>query len=174
MNRKLWIPILLLASATTPALAADNGIYLGAGIGYSNVDVDDFDFSGDATGYKVIAGWRVLDWLAVEGNYVGVGEVDDEVEGEDVEADIDGFTLSALVFMPVGPVDLFARAGLFSWNADFSFDDINSGDDGTDFVLGVGAQFRLGSLALRAEFERFELDQASTNMFTAGVTWTFL
>ena len=174
MNHKLWIPALLLCSAATPALAADNGFYLGAGVGYSSVDVDDFDFSGDATGYKIIAGWRILDWLAVEGNYVGVGEAIDQVAGEDVAADIDGFTLSALVFMPVGPVDLFARAGLFDWNADFSFDDITSGDDGTDFVLGVGAQFRLGSLALRAEYERFELDPASTDMFTLGATWTFL
>jgi hypothetical protein len=33
------------------------------------------------------------------------------VLGEKIESDIDGFTVSALGFLPVGPVDLFARVG---------------------------------------------------------------
>jgi hypothetical protein len=72
-------------------------------------------FDADATGYKVILGWRPLDWLAVEGNYVDLGSGDDDVLGERVESEIDGLTLSAVGFLPVGPVDLFARAGIIDW-----------------------------------------------------------
>ena len=117
------VPAALLAAlalAASPAMAADNGIYLGASIGASGVEDDELDFDGDATGYKVIAGWRFLDWLAVEGNYVDFGSADDTVLGERVEADVDGLSLSAVLFVPLGPVDLFGRVGAVDWNADVS------------------------------------------------------
>ncbi len=103
-----------------PALAADNGIYLGASVGQSSVQYDDLDldFDASATGFKVIAGWRFLDWLAVEGNYVDLGSGDDNVNGERVETDINGVSLAAVGFVPIGPVDLFARVGAINWNAD--------------------------------------------------------
>ena len=171
------VPAALLAAlalAASPAIAADNGIYLGASIGASGVEDDELDFDGDATGYKVIAGWRFLDWLAVEGNYVDFGSTDDTVLGERIEADVDGLSLSAVVFVPVGPVDLFGRVGAVDWSADVSSVSLGDfKDDGTDLTYGVGAQFRLGSLGLRAEYERFELGDADVDMISLGVTWTF-
>lgn len=163
-----------LALAASPAIAADNGIYLGASIGASGVEDDELDFDGHATGYKVIAGWRFLDWLAVEGNYVDFGSTDDTVLGERIEADADGLSLSALVFLPVGPVDVFGRVGAVDWSADVSSVDLGDfEDDGTDLTYGVGAQFRLGSLAFRAEYELFELGDSDVDMISVGVTWTF-
>jgi hypothetical protein len=65
MTRPLLFAALALLAA--PAMAADNGIYLGAGIGLSNVTVDEVDslpaVDEDDTGFKVIAGIRPLDWL---------------------------------------------------------------------------------------------------------------
>jgi OOP family OmpA-OmpF porin len=172
------IPAALLAAVTlagAPALAADNGVYLGAGVGASGLEDDELDFDGDATGYKVIAGWRFLDWLAVEGNYVDFGSADDTVLGERIEADADGMSLSALVFLPVGPVDLFGRVGAVDWSADVSSVSIGDfSDDGTDLTYGIGAQFRLGSLSLRAEYELFELGDSDVDMISVGITWTFL
>ena len=75
----------VLSLAATPAFAADNGIYLGASVGQAGVSIDEtfegenFDFDADSTAFKVIAGWRFLDWLAVEGNYVDLGSGDDTV-----------------------------------------------------------------------------------------------
>ncbi|MCU0977195.1 MAG: outer membrane beta-barrel protein [Steroidobacteraceae bacterium] len=166
--------LVALALAASPAIAADNGIYLGAGVGASGIEDDEVDFDADATGYKVIAGWRFLDWLAVEGNYVDFGSADDTVLDERIEAEADGLSLSALVFLPIGPVDLFGRVGVVDWSADVSsvsFGDFD--DDGTDLTYGVGAQFRLGSLGLRAEYERFELGDSDVDMISVGVTWTF-
>jgi opacity protein-like surface antigen len=119
----------------------------------------------------------VLDWLAVEGNYVDLGSGSDKVAGEKINTDIHGVTLSALGFLAVGPVDVFARVGAVNWNADVKIPslDAKASDDGTDFTYGVGAQFRLGSLSLRAEYERFEVSDINTvDLATLGVTWTFL
>jgi hypothetical protein len=162
-----------------PALAADNGIYLGASVGQSSVQYDDssLDFDASATGYKAIAGWRFLDWLAVEGNYVDLGSGDDTVLGEKVKSDVNGVSLSAVGFLPVGPVDLFARVGAINWNADLEAPGlgIRGSDDGTDFTYGVGAQFRVWSLSFRGEYERFDISDADTvDLISIGVTWTFL
>ena len=174
----------LVASSlfSLPALSADNGIYLGASVGQSSVQVrrhsrQNLDFDASATGFKAIAGWRFLDWLAVEANYVDLGSGDDNVLGREVESDVNGVSLSAVGFLPVGPVDLFARVGAINWNADLDAPNlgVSGSDDGTDLTYGVGAQFRVWSLSVRGEYERFDISDADTvDMFSIGVTWTFL
>jgi len=165
---------LTLLLGATPAVAADNGIYLGASVGQSGVQDDVIDFDADATGFKGILGWRFLDWLAVEANYVDFGSGSDRILGEKVEVSADGFSLSAVGFLPVGPVDLFARVGAIDWSGDIRSPEFGRGGaDGTDLTYGLGAQFRVWSLSLRAEYERFELDDVDADMISVGVTWTF-
>jgi hypothetical protein len=171
----------VLGLAAAPALAVDNGIYLGASVGQAGVSIDesfegqDFNYDADSTAFKVIAGWRFLDWLSVEGNYVDLGSGDDTIEGVKFESDVSGISLSAVGFLPVGPVDLFARVGAVNWDADFSALGETFSDDGTDLTYGVGAQFRVWSLSVRAEYEQFDVDAADTvDLISLGVTWTFL
>jgi hypothetical protein len=48
-------------------------------------------------------------------------------------------------------------------------------EDGNDLAYGVGAQFRLLSLAVRAEYEVFDVDRVDNlNMLSIGLTYTFL
>lgn len=180
-NRLIAAATALAAMTAFPTFAADNGIYLGASVGQSGVQADDIgfdggDFDGDATGFKAIAGWRFVDWLSVEANYVDLGSGDDTVDGEKLEVDASGITLSAVGFLPIGPVDVFARVGAINWDADVTSPSFGSiSDDGTDLTYGVGAQFRVWSLALRAEYEIFDISDADTvDMISLGVTWTFL
>ena len=180
--RKTLIAAALAASfslLSLPALSADNGIYIGASVGQSGVQYDEdfegenFSFDASATGFKAIAGWRFIDWLAVEANYVDLGSGDDN----GIETDVNGVSLSAVGFVPVGPVDLFARVGAVNWNADFDAPNlgVSESDDGTDLTYGVGAQFRVWSLSIRGEYEIFDISDADTvDMFSIGVTWTFL
>ena len=94
-----------------PVVAADNGIHLGASVGQSGVSFEDtiegqdVDFDVDSTGFKAILGWRFVDWLAIEANYVDLGSGDDRVAGTKIETDVNGVSLSAVGFLPVGPVD---------------------------------------------------------------------
>jgi hypothetical protein len=165
--------LVLGAAASAPVAAADKGIYLGASAGLSGIHDSVLDYDANATGFKVIAGWRFLNWLAVEGNYVDFGSGNDTVLGQKIKTDGNGVSLSALAFLPVGPVDLFARVGAFDWSANASTSVNKLGDNGTDVTYGGGAQFRLGGLSLRAEYERFDLSGTDADLFSVGLTYTF-
>jgi hypothetical protein len=169
LKRTLTTLVAALALTSLPAAATDNGFYLGASAGLSSVEDSDTE-----TGFKVIAGWRFLDWLAIEGNYIDFGSGNDTIMGTNIETDASGLTLSAVGFLPVGPVDLFARVGVIDWDADVSSSGFGSfSDSGTDLTYGIGAQFRIWSLSLRGEYEIFDLDGTDTDMFSLGVTYTF-
>src|SRR5262245_48388822 len=169
----------ILALFAMPALAADNGFYLGGSIGQGNVQADDDDLGvsldAEDTGFKLIVGFRPLDFFAVEANYVDLGKPEDDILGVNVTTDANGIDAFAVGLLPLGPVDLFAKAGFVHWEAELTADGIGSVDDsGEDFAYGVGAAFRLGSLAIRAEYEVFEIaDFDDVNMLSLGVTWTF-
>jgi opacity protein-like surface antigen len=177
--RKAILSVALLALPALPAAAADNGFYLGASVGQANLKIDnltnnilpDDDFDSDDTAFKLIAGMRPLDWLGVEAAYVNFGEPEDTVVGQKLKADGDGISAFAVGFLPTGPVDLYAKLGLISWDSKISgsFD-----DDGTDLAYGVGAQFRLLSLSIRAEYEKFDISDVDLDMISVGVTYTFL
>jgi len=175
----LAVAAIAAATLSLPARAADNGIYLGASVGQSGVHFDEqgLKYDADATAFKVIGGWRILNWLAVEGNYVDLGTGNDKIEGAKFETNVDGLSLSALGLWAIGPVDLYARVGAINWNADVKSSalDIKASDDGTDLTYGVGVQFRVWSLSLRAEYERFDISDIDTvDLASLGVTWTFL
>jgi hypothetical protein len=176
MRKAVLATALFLASAAT--MAADNGIYLGASLGQANIDLDTGipgapRFDGDDTGFKIIAGLRPLDWFGVEASYVNFGEVEQGI----FAAEGDGITAFGVFFAPVGPVDLFAKGGVISFDTSAGVDGRGDfyAEDGTDFAYGVGVQFRLLSLGIRAEYEKFEIDDVDdANMVSIGVTYTFL
>src|SRR5262245_7492970 len=102
---------LSLAALAPQAAAADNGFYIGGGISQANTKLSIEDFGSaddDDTGFKIIGGWRPLDFLAVEANYIDLGS-----GGEDgSEIDSSAITLSGLLLAEIGIVDLYARAGM--------------------------------------------------------------
>lgn len=179
MRKAILLAVALLTLPALPALAADNGFYLGASVGQANLKIDDLtngtfandDFDADDTAFKLIAGIRPLDWFGVEAAYVNFGEPEDTVLGQKLKADGDGISAFAVGFLATGPVDLFAKAGLISWDSKISgsFD-----DDGTDLAYGAGAQFRVLGLSIRAEYEKFDISDVDLDMISIGVTYTFL
>ena len=79
------------------------------------------------------------------------------------------------------PVDLFAKGGFVTSQAHVrtnsffgSFDDT---DNSTDLAWGVGAQVRFSKLAVRLEYEHFDIDVGtgfkSPEMISLGASWTF-
>ena len=169
----LWAAAMLAFGAT--ANAADNGVYLGASLGRANVDIEQglLEIDDDDTGFKIIAGVRPLDWLAVEANYVDFGEARQGI----ASADNDAFSAFGVLFLSFGPADVFGKIGLVK--SDVSVRVGNLGEvfeeDGTDPAYGVGVQFRLLSLSVRAEYEIYDVDNVDDlNLFSIGVTYTFL
>ena len=64
---------LSIAAFAPQAAAADNGFYIGAGITQSEFEIDGASDSLDDNSFKIIVGYRPLDWLAVEANYIDLG-----------------------------------------------------------------------------------------------------
>jgi len=178
MRKAILFAVALFALPVLPAVAADNGFYLGGSVGQANLKIDDLsdgistaDFDADDTAFKLIAGMRPLDWLGIEAAYVNFGEPEDTVLGQKLKADGDGISAFAVGFLPTGPVDLFAKVGLISWDSKIggTFD-----DDGTDLAYGVGAQFRVLGLSIRAEYEKYDISDVDLDMISVGLTYTFL
>jgi hypothetical protein len=158
------------------ASAADNGIYLGAAVSQSRVDFDinSLSVDGNDTKYKLIAGIRPLDWLAVEVNYVDFGAVDSPT----VKQELKGFDAFAVGLFEIAIVDLYAKVGLISWDQKIDFTSVASleqSESGTNAAYGAGVQVHLGSLSLRGEYEKFDIgSNTNAELISIGLTWTFL
>jgi hypothetical protein len=164
-----------------PTFAADNGFYLGAAIGQGYVkasDVQNFsvnDFNANATGYKIMAGYRALDILAIEANYFDLGSASDTVAGTSVKADTTGIDAFAMLYLPIPIVDVFAKVGVVNWDQKVSVSSLGSGSDsGNDLAYGIGVGAAFSHAAVRLEYERFEIPNTdSVDMLSLGFTWTF-
>ena len=72
MKKSILCLVTILAVAAIPAAAADNGLYVGASIGGSSLEVSDFDeelgdvhFSDGDYAYKLSAAYRLMSFLGV-------------------------------------------------------------------------------------------------------------
>jgi outer membrane immunogenic protein len=148
----------------------DSGVYVGAGVGDASVKDGDFDASDSA--YKIFGGYNIgfipLVDFAVEASYVDFGNP--STSAGNVEATgLNAFGLAGLSF---GPFGVFAKAGMINWDADSTFGATSSSDSGTDPAYGVGARFAIGSFAVRAEYEVYDLD-ADLDMVSVSGVFTF-
>ena len=164
--------------AISPVLAED--AYLGLSAGESQLedvcddvegtvigaDCDDTDTAG-----KVFGGWKLADWFGLEAAYVDLGTAEIDAPGTSVDLDADGFSLSGVGFLPLSDnFDLFAKAGAYTWDVEASGVAGTLDDDGTDATYGVGARVGLNdNVALRAELERYEIDDYDVDVASVGV-----
>jgi hypothetical protein len=184
----LAMTVMAAALAASPA-GAESGLYLGASVGQTTLEIDEvdldlgsFDFEADDTAYKVVVGYRLLGFFAVEGSYIDFGSLSDQVDTIEgtasLEAELTAFDAVAMGMLPLGIADLFVKAGVVAWEADFSSAlgelSEHESDSGTDLVYGAGAQVRFKSLAVRAEVEFFDVSDADNlYLISVGATYTF-
>jgi hypothetical protein len=186
-NGAYWRSLLLWATVLAPGVtfAADNGFYLGLASSDVSSNYDLGPFAGadadDDRGFKGMVGFRPLDAFAVEVNYVDLGKSRVPLTLVCVtppcpaEATIDSqlLSVSAVGMYALPLVDLYGRVGYASWESELS-PYVSQKRDGSDPTYGAGAQVRIGSFALRFEYERFELEDDSSDLLSVGFTFTFL
>ena len=160
---------LALAAIAPQAAAADNGIYIGAGITKSEFDVGFASDSLDDNSFKVIAGYRALDWLAVEANYIDLGSESEAGTSLDAQA----FTVSGLLIAEFAVIDLYARLGMANWKLDAEDNGFNASDDGWEPTYGVGIGAHFGSFGVRAEYEQFEVSDFDFDVNTVSLSFTY-
>lgn len=77
-------------------------------------------------------------------------------------------SVSAVGFFSLPFVDLFARAGVARSESEREILSGAQEDEGTDATYGAEAHVRLGSFALRLEYERFELANDTADSVSLG------
>ena len=178
-KRSYFSGLLISACLAAPgaAFAADNGFYLG--LASSDVSSDyaaaSFSPSGvdDDRGLKAIVGFRPLDGFAIEANYVDMGKTQAAFPSTTLSIDSEALSVSAVGLIALPLVDLYGRLGMARWESKTNFFGTQK-ESGTDPTYGAGAQFRVGSFALRLEYERFDFDDDSADLVSVGFTYTFL
>lgn len=175
-----------LVFAANAYAGADSGFYVGAGVGNAAVEATDsnpidgaeLNFDESDAGIKVFAGYNFgvlpLLNLAVEGGYIDFGAPDGTIAGQRLTYEVNGFDAFGLAGANLGPVLLFAKGGMISWDSDSVVGSRRGDDSGTDPAYGVGLQFQLFSIGVRAEYERYEVsDFRSLDLMSASATYTF-
>lgn len=168
--RKLWSVVAALpVTIAGPVLAQNNeGLYLGAGLGDYSADVEglediddaDLDFDSDETARKLFGGWRFNRFVAVQLDYTDFGKSRATVDPLDLTVDTDGLAPSVVGTLPIGPVELFGKAGVLFYDVEIDGPGGALVDEsGEDAVIGTGIGVTLFErLSLRAEYERIDMD----------------
>ncbi len=174
---------MLAAMASTGVLAQDAspglGFYVGGALTQSRFDADNFstgDIDDEDNSWKAIVGMRASPHLAFEANYINFGKstAPSVSAGGPYVADADGFALYGVGLLPVGPVELFAKAGASRIDSKGNVGAVFYEDKATQFAYGAGVQLRLSNFALRAEYEKFNTDViGDLDLISVGFTYTF-
>lgn len=198
MKRLLVAAVTSLMATTVFAqshvYSADEGPYVGAGIGHAklkNDTLDDLDRLGASTddsdtAYKLYAGYQFNPNFAIEAGYVDFGEftasASNGVDSAKASLKVDGFTAALVGKLPIdGGFGIYGKLGMIAWDADAKIDGtLGSGSgstDGTDPFYGVGAEFVADQIVVRAEYERFDLSESGedfkTDLLSASVGYRF-
>lgn len=187
MRRGVLASLLVLACPL--ASAAERGFYFGAGVNRGEIDeaargpFHTLDL--DETAWKAIAGMRPFDFLAAELTYMDLGNEQGPFEAR---AEVAAVSASVIGLFALPLVDLYGKAGIARWEIE-SFGGVQCAepgdlclliaqyprsDSGSDVLYGAGAQVKLKRLAVRLEYERFDIDYTDgVEAYTLGMTWTF-
>jgi Outer membrane protein beta-barrel domain len=179
---------LIIADARADDLV---GIYVGASAGQSQVEAavpSIGAFEQNHSAYKLIVGIRPISAFGAEVSYVDFGHPSGAGSGGPTDVSQNGADAFVMFYLPVPIVDVFVKAGFARLQT--TVNGINPGvgtctttdpncalfrleHADSSFAGGAGAQVKFGSLAVRAEYERFSAAGGNPSLVSAGVTWTF-
>jgi hypothetical protein len=183
----LRVCILTLGLLYSVSSAAQDlrGFYAGAALSRGTLDVRGTlstpSFDGENAGFKLLGGYRFGDRLAAEGAYLDLGKQRRGSQAGELRA----LTMAAVGVWPISRVDLYGRAGLSYWESELFRDPgLKSRDSFVDPFVGIGVQYRLGRLGIRADFDLLALrllnaldsaprDNGWVESWSAGATWRF-
>jgi hypothetical protein len=169
-NLALTCIVLTALAASLPA-QADNGIYIGGGIGGS--DIQDaagkpagLDASGTDFAYKGFLGYYMdtipLVRLAAEVGYRDLGEPESDNNGITSSYRLKGIDYSVMAGLGLGPVDLFAKVGGMQYDLTKTHAGVGTDFDGTAPLYGIGLWFSIAGIGVRAEYEVVDVDELDT------------
>jgi len=186
-NRRLPLSataaLLVSFVALAPAESQAGG-FIGGSVGQAAIEVNagtpnvPETFDEDDFGFKAFGGYE-FDLpgitLGFEVAYVDFGAPSGDVTGTQLEVETNGFAGFGTAGFEVGPLDIYGKYGVLSWDASLTVDGLDAGsEDGTDSAYGLGVKFGVGPVEVRGEYEIYDVDSsADVTMLSVGVVWRF-
>ncbi len=183
--RYFVLPLIMLASISS-AVAEP---YIGLGIGaafykadLTGLDGPELDESGSGTSTKLYGGYAFNKYFAVEASIynfaeASVGAVETIGSGDfnSAEVSMKGLGAYAVGSYPLNrEVNIMAKLGVLSWDADLRVDNTSRTNDGTDVAFALAASFAFTQeLLATVEWEFFDSDNPELSMFSAGFKFIF-
>ncbi len=182
--RRILIALLVIPMTISAVAAAP---LVGASIGSASLSSSDqspsFDLSGHDFAWKLYGGVHFLPFIRLEASYLDLGSVEDTTNGITVKTSSTAWDAFAVGALPLGRLELFAKAGLVYWKSDYDIQGLGStSHTETDAAYGAGAAFKLaGPFRLRVEYEKFDVkpdvfgSKPSTDLYliSAGLDFRF-
>jgi opacity protein-like surface antigen len=170
------------------AYAADDenpsGPYISAGLGQFDVKIDNLEGVGDTlqeldaddSAWKLGFGWRFNPYIALEADYVDLGNPSGNFDATgssgDYKVELSGFSSYLIGSLPLGIFELSAKAGYYWHDIDMhvDFNNVGSGNGNViesssssgAFVYGIGAGVTfLQHINVKVEYELMDLDKVN-------------
>ena len=175
--------ILLMTLLSTSAVLAEPYIGLGIGSASYKVEIGGGDFEDNGTGTKLYGGYAFNKYFAAEAaiyNFAeaSIGALETEPGGPvvfDASASMKGVGAYAVGMYPVSKkVNLMAKLGVLSWDADLQANNNAATNDGTDVAYALAASYGFTKeLLVTAEWESFDSDNPELSMLSLGFRFNF-
>ncbi|USD66459.1 porin family protein [Vibrio sp. SCSIO 43136] len=153
--KKTALAVALGLFATTAS--ADAFFYAGANVGQGTIDSD------KSTVYGFHVGTGILPFIGVEAGYQTLSKTPDATT----------IYLAAKPSVDLGPIQVYAKAGIHSWSADVTS---SIDDKDTDLMFGFGAEYYLiDNLSVGASWMQYQMggDYIKDNSDQVSLTATF-
>jgi opacity protein-like surface antigen len=198
MKRIIMATALLLATFTVAAQEADHARFrIGAAAAFSDYNGDPtFPVSDSALGLQLYAQAQVSSWFGAELGYYASGGFDwagfdpniasadcTTTDYCDTELSFNGFSLSAVGYLPIGgedtDIDLYGKLGAYNFNIDITQTIAGSRVPGslgrsTGVTLGAGAIINISdNWGVRTEFDYFDIENADLWTLAMGLEYRF-
>jgi opacity protein-like surface antigen len=167
----------LLAGGIAQA-AGNSGFYMGGGIGTAVVDVKELEFSERDLSFKILAGYALSDFIAIEAAYFDGGKPEKENGNESIIISATGYNASVVLRARTGSqIVVFGKIGYAEYDFDFvqKINGVAQNIDGRsdrDLNLGLGVNYNFRERYMfRAEYERAEVAGAEFQLLSlvAGI-----
>lgn len=157
-NTLALIAVAISLSFTAGAQAQDEGFYIDASVGQTDINESGWD---DGTSFSFGAGYWFTQYISAEARYIDFGEFDDNappiwtLSGDALVVDL------VASYPLTDKVSVFAKLGVFGWDAEVSEDGFGefASDDGTDITYGVGVSLNFAErFSSYIQFKRYAFD----------------
>lgn len=151
------------------AYAQKEGLYFGGSAGLYDIKENSLDEQDDF--WKIFLGGQINEWFGLEASYLDFSRA--SKQGSSFDAD--GVTGAAVVSFPIGEKSaVFGKIGELWWDAESNFAGVRANTDGNDAFWGAGLKFGFTkSIALRIEYERYDIADIDLDTASAGLQITF-